>query len=299
MTIVHAVFGILADGAHHIVLRGNRIHGSRDPALGMRGDTIRLWETHDSVVTDNVVSDGRDMVVWYSTGNHLERNVVGGGRYGTHLMYSHHNVITDNRYLGDVVGVFLMYSRDVALERNVIAYAHGVVGMGIGLKESGNITIRHNAFVHDISGLYVDATPLTLGDTLVVDDNLFGSCGAAILFHASGHRDTITGQRLHRQRGRVRVEGGGDATDVVWRDNYFDDYAGYDLDGDGHGDVPYELRSLTGDLIDRQPELAFFRGTPALGVAEAVTRLVPMYTPRTLLVDPSPRMAPHSLGGPP
>jgi nitrous oxidase accessory protein len=296
VTIVDAVFGILADGAHHITLRGNRIHGSQAPGLGLRGDTIRLWETHDSVVTDNVLTDGRDMVVWYSTGNHIERNVVRGGRYGTHLMYSHHNVISDNQYLGDVVGVFLMYSRNVTLERNVIAWAHGVAGMGIGMKESGNITIRHNAFVQDQSGVYVDTTPLTLGDTLIVDDNLFGSCDTSIRFHASGHDDHFTGNDFIGNAAGIRVDGGGDATDVVWSNNYFDDYAGYDLDGDGHGDVPYQLRSLEGDLVDRRPDLAFFRGTAALGVAEAVTRVVPMYPPRTLLVDPTPRMGPHAWG---
>ena len=44
------------------------------------------------------------------------------------------------------------------------------------------------------------------------------------------------------------IEGGGDAADVAWSGNYFDDYAGYDLDRDGIGDVAYELRSFEDDL---------------------------------------------------
>ena len=91
----------------------------------------------------------------------------------------------------------------------------------------------------------------------------------------------------------MAIEGGGDAADVAWQGNYFDTYAGYDLGGDGTGDVAFQLRSLEDDLTDQRPALAFFRDTPALAAADAVTRLVPMYEQRILLTDPQPRMHPH------
>lgn len=91
VTVVNAVFGILVEGARRAAILGNYIQGSRDPALGLRGDTIRIWATHDSRVEDNVMYDGRDMVVWYSNNNAIVRNRVDGGRYGIHFMYSHNN----------------------------------------------------------------------------------------------------------------------------------------------------------------------------------------------------------------
>ncbi|HSD89534.1 MAG TPA: hypothetical protein VLB44_18515, partial [Kofleriaceae bacterium] len=72
---------------------------------------------------------------------------------------------------------------------------------------------------------------------------------------------------------------------------------GYDLDGDATGDVEYQLRSLEGALVERTPTLAFFHGTAALAAAETATQLIPMYAPRTLLVDPRPRMRPHPWEG--
>jgi hypothetical protein len=57
------------------------------------------------------------------------------------------------------------------------------------------------------------------------------------------------------------------------------------------GDVAYELRSLSEDWISRFPALAFFRGTPALALAEAIGRIVPLFQPRLVLSDPEPRMA--------
>jgi nitrous oxidase accessory protein len=293
VTVVHAVFGILADRASHATIRGNRVDGGRDPAIGLRGDSIRLWEVQDSLIDGNVVDGGRDVVVWYSSGNRITGNRIAGGRYGTHLMYSHDNRITDNRYDGDVVGVFVMYSHDVALERNIVRDAGGAAGMGIGLKDSGNVVIAHNALVHDHTGLYLDQAPLQQTHTLTVEDNLFARCDGALRFHASGHRSAVRRNDFLDNASTVVIEGGGDAVDVAWSGNYFDDYAGYDLDGDNVGDVAYQLRSFETDLTDQTPALAFLRGTPALDAADAVTRLVPMYERRTLLTDPAPRMRPH------
>jgi nitrous oxidase accessory protein len=208
-------------------------------------------------------------------------------------MYSHHNQVSGNRYLGDVVGVFVMYSHDVVIADNLVADAGGAAGMGIGLKDSGNLEVRHNALVHDHTGLYLDQTPLQQGHTLAVNDNLFARCDGSIRFHASGHHDVFRGNDFIDDTTTVEVEGGGDSADVTWAGNYFDDYAGYDLDGDGLGDVAYEARSLEDELVARAPSLAFFRGTAALGAADAVTRMVPLYPRRVLLVDPAPRMRGH------
>ena len=291
--IVRAVFGVLADRVAHAAIRGNRIDGGRDPAIGLRGDAIRLWEVQDSVVEANDVDGGRDVVVWYSSGNRLADNRITGARYGTHLMYSHHNDLVGNHYRGDVVGVFVMYSHDVALDRNLVVDASGAAGMGIGLKDSGNVAVTGNFLVHDHTALYLDQAPLQQAHTLTVEHNRFARCDTAIRFHASGHRSTIADNDFVEDGAAVAIEGGGDAADVVWRGNYFDDYAGYDLDRDGTGDVAYQLRSFEADLTGQRPELAFFRGTTALGAADAVTRLVPMYERRTLLTDPAPRMRPQ------
>jgi hypothetical protein len=73
----------------------------------------------------------------------------------------------------------------------------------------------------------------------------------------------------------VRVDGGGDALGIEWDRNDWDDYRGYDLDGDGVGDVPYELRSLSNELRARYPDLAFFDGSPTValtGTAQALGR---------------------------
>lgn len=289
--VQRAVFGILVERAARVRVVGNLVEGSRDPALGLRGDSIRLWETEDSQVRDNRVRYGRDLVVWYSRRNTISGNRIEHGRYGLHFMYSHDNLVEDNRMVRGVVGIFVMYSRGIALRRNLIADAAGSSGMAIGLKDSGNITVEDNRLIHDTLGLYVDASPMQLGDTLVISRNVIRLCDAAVVFHSSARHVTITDNDLADNHTQVRVDGGGDATAVLWRGNYFDDYVGYDLDGDGIGDLPHEQRSLSHQITGSHPPLAILHGTAALAMIDAAAHLDPLFAPRALLRDASPRMA--------
>lgn len=290
VAVRNAVFGILVERAERAVVRGNEVAGDPAQTLGLRGDPIRLWEAHDCVVEDNRVRDGRDVVLWYASRNRVRGNHVEGGRYGAHLMYSHGNEIEANRFVGNVTGVFVMYSRDVELRDNVFADSRGAAGLGVGLKESGNVVARDNLFAHNHVGLYVDTSPLWPDDRNLFAGNRFHLNEVAVSFlgRASGNR--FAGNSFRDSRVQVAVDGRGDAREAEWEGNHFDDYAGYDLDGDGVGDVPYELRSLTSDLLAATPALAFYRGTPALVLAEAIGRIVPIVEPRLLLSDPEPRM---------
>jgi nitrous oxidase accessory protein len=292
VTIRHAVFGILVEKSRRVLVRGNEVVGDPTEVLGLRGDGIRLWETYDSRIEDNLVNDSRDVVVWYSSGNRIERNRIDRGRYGTHLMYSHRNHLIGNVYVGDVTGVFLMYSREIELRDNVFADAAGAAGFGLGLKESGDVHAVGNRFLKDTVGLYADTSPLYLDDHNTFENNVFRWSDAAVIFHSSEQRNVFRANDFRDNGTPLRVEGGGNALGVTWEGNYFDDYAGYDLNGDGIGDVPFELRSLSSDMVSENPALAFYRGTPALALVEAIGRVVPLLEPRLLLVDRSPRMQP-------
>jgi len=292
LEIRRAVFGVLVEKSHRVTLHANAIYGTEQGPLGLRGDPIRLWETYDSVVADNRVTHGRDVVVWYSAHNRVENNLVAGGRYGTHLMYSHHNVIRWNRYLGDVVGIFLMYSRDVEVRENLMANSDGAAGMGLGIKESGDLVVADNAFLSNTIGIYLDTTPLQIEDHNLFARNLVAFGDQGVVFHSSQQRNRFADNTFRDNRAQVSVEGNGNARGVDWDGNYFSDYAGYDLDDDGLGDIPYELRSLTGELVQNHPELAFLTGTPALWLIDAVTHIAPMLQPEVTLVDARPRMEP-------
>jgi nitrous oxidase accessory protein len=86
----------------------------------------------------------------------------------------------------------------------------------------------------------------------------------------------------------IEVDGGGDALAVDFLGNHFSDYEGYDLNGDGIGDVAYEVKALSSELTESRPSLKFVHGTAAMGVVDAVAHAVPVLAARKLLVDPKP-----------
>ena len=292
VTVKNAVFGLLLEKVYRATLRFNLVLGPDSGPLGMRGDGIRLWETRQSFVGQNRLVGSRDMVVWYSSGNRFVANTVARGRYGTHFMYSHENRVEDNRYIDNVVGIFAMYSRNLTLKRNLIARSHGAGGMGLGVKESGNLSVEDNRFISNTVGVYLDTSPLEPGDRNRFSRNTISLSQTGVVFHSSQRRNTFADNRFADNQLQVEVAGGGDALGVKWRRNDFDDYIGYDMDNDGYGDVPYTLRRLSSQLQSRFPGLAFFRGSATLALLDAMSELFPLFKPRTILRDPRPRLGP-------
>lgn len=293
-----SVFGILVEKASQVTVRGNHVVGIGGEALGMRGDGIRLWETQHSTVEDNWVEAARDTVVWYSSDNVVERNQVDHGRYGMHLMYSHRNRVADNRLVSNEVGIFAMYSRELTLERNLMEHAHGAAGMGIGAKESANLVVRDNLIADNTLGIFLDNSPLEAKDTNLFERNSIVFCDVGVGFLASQAGNRFHQNAFRENNATVRVDGGGDALGTEWSENYWSNYVGYDLDRDGFGDVPFELRDLGDAMEAKVPLLGFLRGTPALALVTVAGEAVPLLAPKTVLRDPRPMVHPEPPGAP-
>jgi len=290
--IVGALFGLTAEESHGITFRQNEISGDPARPLGLRGDAIRLWETTDARVEGNIITHGRDTLIWYSTRVQVLDNLITDSRYGTHFMYSKEAIVKGNRYLRNLVGIFLMYSQGLTAENNVIQDSNQPDGMGFGNKDSVGLSCRNNLILRNTVGAYIDVSPARSNDANRFDRNIFALNGTAVVFHSSERNTTFMDNSFRDNQSLVAVEGGGDAMAVTWRGNYFDDYQGYDLNHDGRGDVPYELRSLSNELTNTYPELKFFHGTPALAMLDVVGHIFPLIQPKLILSDPSPRMTP-------
>ena len=91
----------------------------------------------------------------------------------------------------------------------------------------------------------------------------------------------------------AQVDGGGDATTLEVGGNFWSDYAGYDLNDDGVGDVAHEIRRLSAAMTDAHPPLQLLRGTAALASLDAMAQAVPVLPSQRLLIDRTPRVASH------
>jgi nitrous oxidase accessory protein len=280
------LFGIQLAGCTHCLVEGVHVAGTSGEEL--KGDGIKLWESHDSAVRRCLVERVRDTVVWYSRRVVLEELVVRKSRYGAHFMYAHDSVARNSRFLEDEVGIFVMYSNRVRAEDNVLAGARGAAGMGFGFKESESVHLSGNWVVANTTGIYLDQTPRSPGQVVRFDGNVLALNDVALRTHGANRDIVFTGNDLHGNGVVGEVDGGGDMLGMTFRDNYWSDYAGYDLNRDGRGDVPYEVKRLSGDLTDAHPGLRLFRGTAAMSLVDAIAEAVPTFAHRKLLVDPNP-----------
>jgi nitrous oxidase accessory protein len=288
--IDNCLFGVDLQQSEHNVVRRNRI-SSKPVDLGVRGDAIRLWYSFDNQITDNLIRDARDTVVWYSGNNLIARNDARGGRYSLHFMYSRENLVEDNHYERNTVGIFLMYSDGVVVRNNTIANAYGTTGIGIGFKETSDVTIEGNRILYCATGIYLDVSPYQPDTINVFRDNLIAYNGIGVRWLNDWHGNEFTNKRFKGNIAQIVVEGGKTADRNLWEGNYWDDYEGFDRDADGVGDTPYELYAYADRIWMDVPPAQFFKGSPMLEVLDFLERLAPFTEPSLLVSDSLPIMA--------
>jgi nitrous oxidase accessory protein len=143
--------------------------------------------------------------------------------------------------------------------------------------------------------MYLDNSPWSYDQYQYLRRNLFAYNDIGVLFLPSVKRNEFSENAFIDNGEQVGVQGSGDFSGNAWSidgvGNYWSDFAGYDADGDGMGDVPYRLEDLYSTLTDRHPELAFFSETPAAKAVDLAARMFPVLRPRPKVEDQHPLLS--------
>jgi nitrous oxidase accessory protein len=292
------LFGVYLRQAPRAVVRGNTLHG-KDLPIARRGDLIRSWYSDGVTVEGNTTLGGRDVVLWYSNRLTIRDNRVSGGRYGLHFMYCDDATVTGNRLTGNSVGAFLMYSRRLWLEKNWVVDNRGPSGYGIGLKDMEDSHITRNVLAGNRAGLFLEHARGTVRGNLVS-----GNDKGVVLF-PSAQGNLIADNSFVENGDQVEIQGFSDTmTGNTWRGNFWSDYRGYDVDGDGTGDLAYRPSRLFERVSDGAPALRLFADSPAAQAIDFAAGVFPIFEPKPKFADEAPRMRPlpppvvmASLGG--
>ena len=108
-----------------------------------------------------------------------------------------------------------------------------------------------------------------------------------MFFHTNQEGNLIKNNYFHNNLAQVTAQGK-TANRNVWENNYFDDYQGFDRDGDNIGDTPYRLYTYVEHLWDFNKNVKFFYGAPVLVVLDFLERLAPFSEPKFVLKDNKP-----------
>lgn len=288
------LFGLDIRQSHGAHIADNVIVG-KDLSHSMRGDGIKLWYSHDVVMRGNEIRRTRDVLIWYSRGTTFENNLVIDGRYGLHYMYAEGGIFTNNRFVNSAVGSYVMFTQHIRVERNIFSGSHDIVGYGLAFKDADDIWVTENLFIGNYAAIHLDNTPSWPDSTVLFQNNVIAGNGVAVSWLPNVGPAVFTANSFLRNAQAAQMQGSGAALPIRWSldgiGNYWDDYVGFD-NGQGIGAVPHRIVRHVDVLLSERPEAQFLLYSPvaaALGIAE---RAAPVWSPKLLIEDPAPLLAP-------
>ena len=286
--IEDVLFGIHLKAASHSMVKGNRVTGKPLPT-GMRGDSVRLWNSRFNRVEDNQFTRGRDLTLTNAPDNQMLRNNFTDGRYGMHIIFSPRLLAEGNHLSHTGTGIVALYSPHLTLRGNHIAHALTDGGGGIVIKESDDSLIENNQILHCSVGLKIDA-PMEGGGQLAVRGNHFAYNIIGLFFYGEAGGHDFSNNRFDNNLTTVAISAPGAGGANRWARNQWDDYQGFDRDGDQYGDTPHEVLLYADRIWMETPKASFFRNSPALELLDFLERLAPFSSPHRVLQDRLPRM---------
>ena len=266
---------------------------------GGQGDAISLWATAGALIQQNTLHAVRDgLYLNYVDEVLIDGNEIHHSRYAIHSMFGSTHTIYGNDIRQNLSGIVLMYTVNVLAGRNQIADQRSAgTGFGIVLKDVAGIRIAENVLIRNRVGLRAEGTVRRPDAEASVLRNRFAANSVALSLAATSDMgfgaNTFAGNLIDLHALEPGVERRNDWT-YEGTGNTWDDYPGFDLDGDGIGDVPYTAGGAEQVLLVADPALEAFLTSPAWQVLSAALELGESGRP-AVIRDSAPRLTDHAV----
>jgi len=282
--LVFNLFGVWLERSAQAQILRNVITGRRDLQSAARGNGIQVYNTRGAQIVDNNISFTRDGIyVDVSTDALFRGNKIHHVRYGTHYMNTNHSTWENNQSYLNRGGLALMEVRNLIVRNNV---AWGNADHGIMLRTIQDSLIEHNVVAGNGRGFFIyDA------EYNVVRNNVISHNRTGVHLSAGSSNNQVDGNDFIGNQEQVKFVA---ARDVEWgrsQGNYWSNYSGWDQDGDGVGDVPYEANDLVDRLNWQYPLAKLVLTSPSVQTLRFVARQFPLLRAPSI-VDRHPRTRP-------
>ncbi|MCA9832871.1 MAG: nitrous oxide reductase family maturation protein NosD [Thermomicrobiales bacterium] len=287
------LFGVNGALGHDSEIAGNTISGQTGVSEGLRGDGLKIWYSHRVQIHNNDIRNVRDSLVWYSNECNVYENSVQGSRYGFHFMNSDDGVARRNSLVDNSVGIYIMYGKRFTVADNLLEGSRGPSGQGLGLKEVDGFEVTGNLIYDNRVGIYNDNSPYSIGQIGWLSDNVIAYNDSGLGIVPSARDNIYTHNSFVENLEQVTVLGSGAlSSGNQWSyegvGNFWSDYSGYDADGDGVGDIPYQNTSIAEELRRTHPQLQLFRFSLAERAIDFAAQAMPLFEAEAILMDDSP-----------
>jgi nitrous oxidase accessory protein len=121
----------------------------------------------------------------------------------------------------------------------------------------------------------------------MIMDNLVAGNTVGIKLYSGVEKSRFTGNWMLGNIIQVGGSGGRDPDDWSYRGrgNFWDDYQGYDLEGKGVGDGPYRINRLFPSLVEKDPCMGIFFGSPLFHFLESAGSRDQVYDRYPLMIQ--------------
>lgn len=308
-TMENVAFGVWLWHLEAPTLVGNRIRGRSEIRSQDRGDAIRLYNIDGGLIADNDIRDSRD-AIYVDTSRDLEfrGNRLRDSRFGIHYMFTHGARIIDNHTSGTRAGYALMMSRDLEVRGNrsendhnygiLMNYVNYSVVAGNDIR---GITAWHGAAGGDEHGVTLGAEGKALfiynSQANEIHHNRLADSELGIHLTAGSENNRLYHNAFVNNRQQVMyVSTRSQEWSVDGQGNYWSDYLGWDLAGDGIGDTAYEPNDAVDRLLWRYPDARLLMSSPAVVALRWVQRQFPIFRAQGVR-DSAPLMREPDTGG--
>ncbi len=271
-------------GVKNCKVINNKIFGPSEVSSAYSGNGIHAWNSENLLIKDNTVRFHRDGIyLEFVKDSVIEGNLVEDNwRYGLHFMFSHDNVYRKNTFRRNGAGAAVMYTKRVKMEGNVFENNWGSSSYGLLLKAIDDSIVIRNVFYKNTYAILLDECQRT-----EIKFNDFIENGWALRIFGNSANNIIINNNFISNTFDVSTNTSFNPNKI--EKNYWSSYRGFDLDGDGFGEIPYRPVKLFSYMVENNPATIVLLRSFFVRILEVVEEMIPAITP-VEIYDPKPRI---------
>jgi nitrous oxidase accessory protein len=280
-SFLNVMFGVWNVDGRDIRIEGNVIVGIKGLAKHDRGNCINLTGTQKAHVINNTMSycrDGAYMELCHDAT--VVGNSIKESRYAVHTMWVDRGIFSENTAHDNLVGLAIMYTKHSRINDNM---SFGNRTHGLLLIQTVRSEVAGNSLIGNTKGIFIYNSIYNELFTNLVMNNQLG------IHNWGGSEDNkVSGNSFIANEVQVKFVA---RNNQEWDNNYWSDYIGWDMTGDGIGDTQYESNSIVDHILWRYPMAKILYTSPALQMLWILEKQFPVFdVPK--VIDSKPAMSP-------
>ncbi|GAB6065221.1 right-handed parallel beta-helix repeat-containing protein [Aquifex pyrophilus] len=268
--LINNFWAVYLANVSECIVEGNYIKGPFRVGEVASGNGIHAWHSSRILIRDNYITGHRDGIYFeFVKDSLIEGNISEGNwRYGLHFMFSHRDVYRKNTFRRNGAGVAVMYSKRIKMLENRFEFNWGESSYGLLLKAIDDSLIERNIFFKNTAGIYMDECQRS-----VIRMNDFMENGWAMRVWANSFNNLITKNNFFSNTFYLSTNGKNFQNKL--EENYWSAYKGFDLNGDGYGDIPFKPISFFSYVVENNPVASLLLRSTFVKILDLIEQTFP------------------------